>query len=174
MAPPDLARKYCTPVPGKASANTCNFCGHVMGGGGITRVKSHLAHLDSQKNVKMCDKVPHKVMEEMQALILGNVEKKKQKHTLEETIRRTVHKPYHTNADEEGPTPDYEADLPSSDEEVASGCSSGRVGSSVPIGSGGARLQNLNMSLRRYISLPVRGNLEWTRWWTQRRNRGSE
>jgi len=78
---------------------------------GITRVKNHLAHLDSQKNVKMCDKVPPEVMEEMQALILGNVEKKKQKHTLDETIRRIIHKPFHTDVDEEGPTPDYEADL---------------------------------------------------------------
>ena len=99
--PPDPTRKYCTPVPGKASANTCNFCGHIMGGRGVTRVKNHLAHLDAQKNIKMCDKIPPKVMDEMRSLILGNVEKKKHKHTLDETFRRTFNKPFHSEDDEE-------------------------------------------------------------------------
>ena len=78
---PDPARKYCTPVQGKASVNLCNFCSHIMGGG-ITRVKNNFAHLDSQKNVKMWENVPPEMMEEMRGLILGNVEKKKHKITL--------------------------------------------------------------------------------------------
>ena len=73
------------------------------------RVKNHLAHLDAQKNTKMCDKVPPGVMEEMRALIIDNVEKKKHKHTLDESIRMTFNKPFHTDADEEGP--EYEAEL---------------------------------------------------------------
>lgn len=39
--------------------------------------------LDAQKNVKICDKIPPKVMEEMRALLVGNTEKKKQKHAFD-------------------------------------------------------------------------------------------
>ena len=72
-------------------------------------MKNHLTHLDAQKNVRMCDKVFPEVMEEMQALILGNVEKKKQKHTLDETIRKTLNKSFHNDDDKEDPK--YEAQL---------------------------------------------------------------
>lgn len=109
MAPPDPARKYCTPIVGKSSGHKCNFCGHEMGGGGITRVKNHLAHIDAGKNVKMCDQVPPEVMEEMRDLIRGNIEKKKKKQSLDETIRRTTNMPVFD--DEEDPNLEYEAQL---------------------------------------------------------------
>ena len=49
-------------------------------------------------------------MEEMWDLILGNVEKNKHKHTLDETLRRTFNKkPFHIDSDEMDPK--YEAEL---------------------------------------------------------------
>ena len=68
------ARKYCDLVEGRASASKCKFCGHIMGGGGITRVKNHLTNVDKTKGVKLCDKVPPRQMRE---LLYGNSQKKK-------------------------------------------------------------------------------------------------
>ena len=90
--PLDAARTYCTLVEEKLNAHRCNFCDHVIRGSGITRVKNHLANVDATKCVKFCDKLPPEVKEEIRALLLGNVEKKKQKHTLDATIHRTLRK----------------------------------------------------------------------------------
>lgn len=77
-------------VEGKLNAHHRNLCGHVIGGGGITRVKNYLANVDSTKSVKFCDKVHPEVKKKMRALLLGNVEKKKQKHILDARIRKTL------------------------------------------------------------------------------------
>lgn len=69
---------------------THNSFAHIMGGDDITRMKNHWANLDAQMNVKIYDKVPLAVGEEMWALLFGNVEKKKKKHTLDATIRNTL------------------------------------------------------------------------------------
>ena len=65
----DPAYKYCEPVEGRPNASKCKFCGYIIGGGGITRVKNHLANIDKTNSVKMCDKVPHEVHEEMRELL---------------------------------------------------------------------------------------------------------
>ena len=79
-----------------------------MGGGGITRVKNHLAHVDPTRSVKFCEKVPLEVKTEMQALLQGNVVKKKNKQSLDSTLRKTLTKNVGVEESEEE---DYEAQL---------------------------------------------------------------
>ena len=79
-----------------------------MGGGGITRVKNHLAHVDPTRSVKFCEKVPPEVREEMQALLQGNVVKKKNKKSLDATLQKTLTK---NVGGEESSEEAYEAQL---------------------------------------------------------------
>jgi len=88
----DPTYKYCDPIEGRARAYKCKFCGHIIGGGGIIRVKNHLANVDKSRNVKFCDKVRPKVKLEMQNLLHGNLQKKKQRQSLGESIRADLRK----------------------------------------------------------------------------------
>ena len=86
----DPTYKYCDPVEGRPRGYKCKFCGHIIGGDGITRVKNHLANVDKTKSVRFCDKVPPEVKLEMQELLLGNSQKKKQRQSLGESIREDL------------------------------------------------------------------------------------
>ena len=78
----DPAYKYCEPIEGQPNASKCKFCGYIINGGGITRVKNHLANIEKTKSVKMCDKVPHEVQEEMRELLYVRSQKKKERESL--------------------------------------------------------------------------------------------
>jgi len=54
----DPARKNCTPIAGRTNAFVCNFCGHEMKGGCVTRVKNHIAAADNRRSTTVCDKCP--------------------------------------------------------------------------------------------------------------------
>jgi len=73
------ARKYCTPIEGKANGFVCNFCGHEMKGRGVTRVKNHLAATDNRRSTTVCDKCPPEVREEMRECLFAVSDKKKSK-----------------------------------------------------------------------------------------------
>jgi len=61
----DPAPKYCTSIEENTNAFVCNFCGHEMKGGCVTRVKNHLAATDNRRSTMMCDKCPPEIREEM-------------------------------------------------------------------------------------------------------------
>ena len=67
----ECVRKHCTKVAG-------------------TRMKLHLSGNDPKKNVKRCEKCPLEVREEMMLLLQEAERKKKNKQTMEETIRREM------------------------------------------------------------------------------------
>jgi hypothetical protein len=53
----DITWGHCTLVSEKII--TCNYCGKIFGGGGIHRVKEHLAGISGQ--VEICTKVPAEI-----------------------------------------------------------------------------------------------------------------
>ena len=63
-------------MAGKNNMRRCIFCDHIIGGGGITRVKNHLENIDATKNVKLCDKVSPKVKEEMRVYFLAMLKRR--------------------------------------------------------------------------------------------------
>ena len=55
-------------------------------------MKNHLANIEKTKSVKMCDKVPHEVHEEMQELLYVRSEKKNERESLCESMRADLQK----------------------------------------------------------------------------------
>jgi hypothetical protein len=57
----DPAWLHCQLIDGKM---VCNYCQKEVGGGGINRIKQHLAH--ARGNIKPCKKVPDALKDDMQ------------------------------------------------------------------------------------------------------------
>ena len=60
----DLAWLHCQLIDGSL---VCNYCKKGVGGGGIHRIKQHLAH--ARGNVKPCLSVPDELKAEMMGLL---------------------------------------------------------------------------------------------------------
>ncbi|KAG8368770.1 hypothetical protein BUALT_Bualt15G0081300 [Buddleja alternifolia] len=56
-------------LPGVKGGSICNYCGHIMRSGGVTRLKYHFSGTEIGKNVKVYSSVPPEVKEVMKALI---------------------------------------------------------------------------------------------------------
>ena len=104
-------RKHCTPGATNPFHFTCNYCGHVTRGGGITRMKLHLSGNDPKKNVKACTSVPSQVRTEMLALQEATVQKKKNKGVLQETVDDHVAGRFGPTHVELDPDQQYERDM---------------------------------------------------------------
>jgi hypothetical protein len=57
----DLAWLHCQLIDGKM---VCSYCQKEVGGGGINRIKQHLAH--ARGNIKPCNEVSAELKDEMQ------------------------------------------------------------------------------------------------------------
>ncbi len=77
----DVAWSYCQLIDGKM---VCNFCQKEVGGGGIHRIKQHLAN--ARGNIKPCKKVPDALKAEMQASIDSYREEKAKKKKVQKEV----------------------------------------------------------------------------------------
>lgn len=78
----DIAWKHCYEVPqlnGKTKAIKCAYCDQVICGGGINRMKQHLAGV--QGNVKHCKKVPEHVRFEIAGSLIEIAQNKRRSST---------------------------------------------------------------------------------------------
>ena len=61
----DIGWQYGSMIGGDRRKTICKFCGKQMHGGGITRLKHHLAG-GQPRGVSRCDKVPPQIRRQMQ------------------------------------------------------------------------------------------------------------
>ncbi|CAF2073375.1 unnamed protein product [Brassica napus] len=98
----DLAWTYVTHTldsKGKTIL-TCNFCGKVNHGGGINRMKQHMAGVKGSTNG--CTKVPPEVQHTMRKSLKENEEKAKQKRGVNMQLHDSIDKTEFWIVEEEG------------------------------------------------------------------------
>ncbi|PIA52782.1 hypothetical protein AQUCO_01000565v1 [Aquilegia coerulea] len=82
----DIGWLHCTSLDGTTNKTQCNYCGKVMSGGGITRVKKHLA--GGTNDVENCTKCGPEVRDMFRDLIRGKKQSKFEKRLKEQQYRK--------------------------------------------------------------------------------------
>lgn len=77
-------------LPNVKGGSICNYCGHVMKSGGVTRLKYHLSGTEQGKNVKVCTLVPPEVKNAMKTLLESKAAGKAKKTAKMEEIRKEL------------------------------------------------------------------------------------
>ena len=90
----DIAWSYCQLIDGKM---VCNFCQKEVGGGGIHRIKQHLAN--ARGNITPCEKVPDALKVEMQASIDSYREEKAKKKKVQKEVGSGSATQFHSDTD---------------------------------------------------------------------------
>ena len=81
----DPAWEHALPNPDSKQGSICKYCGLVMKGGGVTRLKYHLAGVDPRHNVQRCNSVPPEVKQHITAMLDHKQHQKNKKaHQIEE------------------------------------------------------------------------------------------
>lgn len=103
MAPPkatDVGWSHGTMVNGDRQKIKCNYCSKIMLGGGISRLKQHLA--GERGNISPCEKVPDEVRAQIQQHIgfktLGKLKKQKESDNIEDSSQNFNNDDYDNNA----------------------------------------------------------------------------
>ena len=103
----DRAWKHA--IPGhKKGVVTCWHCGVTYNGGGINRLKYHLAHIP-RRDAKKCKDVPQDVMREMQTLLEEKMEKKELKKKQHEEMAQLAQQGSSSFRSPLSPTPPTDA-----------------------------------------------------------------
>ncbi|XP_058108113.1 uncharacterized protein LOC131251440 [Magnolia sinica] len=84
----DIGWKHVRPVEGNKYGAICNYCGHVIRSGGVSRLKEHLA--GGYKNVKDCPSVTRPVREEMRRVLNEAKSRKLQQKDCERDMREEL------------------------------------------------------------------------------------
>ncbi|KAF5203770.1 hypothetical protein FRX31_006643, partial [Thalictrum thalictroides] len=103
----DHAWIYGDPIPGNPHGSICKFCKTAFQGGGISRLKKHLAGGDP--NVKMCKEQGQEVREAMRGIVDDGIDKRNAKKHKDVALQNAMAAGYQCVSSEESGDPIHEA-----------------------------------------------------------------